>query len=318
MKKCAIISTFANNEYRRRLINDQIKMFKSRGIDVILTSSHHIDKFDNVSNYITASNVSESRYLSPWLNAFFFNGQYIFTRYEDPSKLNYGNYFVKMYQTVFSYAKTLGYDFAYFIDQDVILNPDHFHTCFSESLDTSKLYFYNLQEPNCYQVIFFYGNLSVLNDCLIEDNLKQLDAYVKTTELYTVENSMYLLAQRRCWQLQVNNHRAEEIFYRNNLFSSRNVAEVYYFEEDNTYNFLMAKGDSCENTFSAELYIDDDLIFSDTMNTIGIWQTFKLDRDRKYTIKYYDAEISPDTLSKTISVYTDSNKVTVIPRMTRA
>lgn len=316
MKKCAIISTYANNAYRRKLINDQIKIFRSRGIDVILTSSDHINKFDDVSNYITVKNVSDARYLSRGLHAYFGNGMFIFTRYEQPNKFTYSNYFIKLYQSVFNYAKHLGYDFAYFIDQDVILNEKHFDVCFSETLDTTKAYFYNIQEADGYQVIFFYGNLDVLTDCFSEKNLAYLEKHVQMHTVITVEQTAYLLCHRH-WNVITNKMPSSDIFYKNNLFSSRNVADIYYFEEDKHYYFLMSKGDTCDNVFSAEMYVDDTLIFQHTMRDIGVWHFSRLEDNRKYTIKYYDDIVSPDTLSKTNVIYTDTNNISVPHRMTR-
>ena len=315
MKRCAIISTYANNAYRKRLINDQIKIFRSKGIDVILTSTDHIDKFEGVSNYITCKNVSNARYLSSGLSAYYSTGHMVFSRYEEPNKFSYSNHFIKLYQSVFNYAKHLGYEFAYFIDQDVILNEKHFDVCFSETLDTTKAYFYNIQEADGYQVIFFYGNLDILTDCFSDKNLAYLENYVKTTNIVTVEQTAYLLAHRH-WNVVTNNHMSSDIFHKNNLFSSRNIGDIYYCEANKTYYYAMAKGDTCDNIFSSELYVDDTLLYKNTMSVRGLWYVLNLENNRKYTVKYYDAEISNDTLSKTSVIYTDPVNISVVHRAT--
>ena len=43
MKKCVIISCFVNNQYRKELLQSQIKFFNKLNIDVILVSSNHIE-----------------------------------------------------------------------------------------------------------------------------------------------------------------------------------------------------------------------------------------------------------------------------------
>jgi len=68
MKKCVIISCFVNNQYRKELLQSQIKFFNKLNIDVILVSSNHIEKMDNVKNYITINHVSDKKYLTDKLN----------------------------------------------------------------------------------------------------------------------------------------------------------------------------------------------------------------------------------------------------------
>ena len=105
-------------------------------------------------------------------------------------------------------------------------------------------------------------------------------------------------------------HTDFEIFSRRNMFSSSNVANFYYNNETKEYWFLQYKGDSCENEFACELFLEDVLIHSSHETRIGYWSLRKLENNKNYKIKYYDAAISDLTLSKILNIYTDTNTVT--------
>jgi hypothetical protein len=100
-----------------------------------------------------------------------------------------------------------------------------------------------------------------------------------------------------------------DIFFRRNMFSSRNVADIFYDNERKEYWFLQYKGDTCENEFACELFLDDVLVHSNHLKHTSCWSLRKLENNRNYKIKYYDAEISDLTLSKTSNIYTDTDTV---------
>ena len=90
------------------------------------------------------------------------------------------------------------------------------------------------------------------------------------------------------------------------MFSSRNVADIYHNAKENKYIFLHAKGDtSPDSFFSAELILDGNVIYSNTHGHTNHWNILELEHNKNYTIKYYDAHISPETLYKTTTLYTD-------------
>ena len=310
IKKCAIISCFANNQYRKDLLKNQIKFFNALNIDVILASSDHIDKMDGVKNYITCANVTNKIYLTEDIFSFILIDRIKYYKGIKKSNIEYKNYFFKMYQTVVNYSKNLGYDFCYFIEQDSIINDEHISTAFSKDLDYSKIYFYDLQHKSEYQTIFFYGNTVVLSELFCDNNLYKLENLSKKSNVITYENATFTMANWNKENVIVLPNTERDIFFRRNMFSSRNVADIFYDGERKEYWFLQYKGDTCENEFACELFLDDVLIYSNHFKHTGYWSLRKLENNKNYKIKYYDAAISDLTLSKTLNIYTDTNMVT--------
>jgi hypothetical protein len=304
MKRCAIISCYIVNEYRKTLVQNLIDTFKKYDIDVILASSDHIPAMKNVKNYITCKNVREESILSPNLRSFFMN--HLGTFYKSSASNIYSNYFFRMYQMTSQYARSIGYDYMYFIDQDMILRQDFADTILQKEIDICKVNVYQLSETvEDYQVTFFHGNINVLCDIFGEDNIKKLAALAKTRYISNVETCFCIVAKNHP-QLIVHIKNAHDIFEKANTISSSNVADVYFDKTNNKYIFLHAKGDcGPDSIFSAELLLDDKIIYSDTFSFPGIWRALELQPNTNYVIKYYDAYISPDTLYKTTKIYTD-------------
>ena len=310
MKKCVIISCFVNNQYRKELLKNQIKFFNKLNIDVILVSSNHIDKMDGVKNYITINHVSDKKYLTEGMFPYFNTGGVSYFTNTTYSNIAASNFFIKLFQTSFNYCKNLGYDFCYVLDFDTIIKETHIDTAFGNDLDYSKVYFYDLQKSNEYQGAFQYGNLNILVDMFSENNLSKIEKLATESTIFTNEQVLFELAAEYKESVIVLKHTDFEIFSRRNMFSSRNTANVYYNQETKEYWFLQYKGDSCENEFACELFLEDVLIHSNHETRIGNWSLIKLENNRNYKIKYYDAAISDLTLSKTINIYTDTNTVT--------
>jgi len=308
MKRCVIISNYANNVYRKSLLNDKIKLFNSQNIDVILASSDYMESFDGVKNYITVHHVCDSHYLTEGIYPYFSIGNKSYFRNINNRNILYSNYFIKLYQISFNYAKNLGYDFCYFIDLDVILNKDHLNSIFNE-IDTGKVYFYTLGSKDSYQVTFFYGCLDVLTTFFTEDKLNYMDIYSKKHFILSNEHVAYVLTHKHKDVVELKNEE-DSVFESRNLFSINNQAEVYYDSSRNEYIFLAAKGDYCKNEFGVELYEEDSLIFSNVFSQYSTCHVQTLRHDTNYTIKYYDTHISSDTLSKVTKVFTDSTKCT--------
>jgi hypothetical protein len=215
-----------------------------------------------------------------------------------------------MYQTVVNYSKNLGYDFCYFIEQDSIINDQHISTAFSKDLDYSKIYFYDLQHKSEYQTIFFYGNTAALSELFCDANLDKIENLSKKSGVITYENATFTMANWNKENVIVLPNTEQDIFFQRNMFSSRNVADIFYDNERKEYWFLHYKGDSCKNEFACELFLDDVLIYSNHFSTSRYWALRKLENNRNYKIKYYDAAISDLTLSKTSNIYTDTNMIT--------
>jgi hypothetical protein len=309
IKQCVVISCFANNQYRKDLLKGQIKFFNDLNIDVILASSDHIEKMDGVKNYITCTNVAKKIYLTENSFSFVSIGAAKYYRGEKKSNIEYKNYFFKMYQTIVNYSKNLGYDFCYFIEQDCIINNQHIPTAFSKDLDHSKIYFYDLQHKSEYQTTFFYGNTTALSELFCETNLDKIENLSKKSNVITYENATFIMANWNKENVTVLPNTERDIFFRRNMFSSRNVADIFYDNERKEYWFLQYKGDTCENEFACELFLDDVLVHSNHLKHTSCWSLRKLENNRNYKIKYYDAEISDLTLSKTSNIYTDTDTV---------
>ena len=310
MKKCAIIPCFISNQCRRDLIISQTKFFNDLNIDVVLVSSNHIEKIEGVKNYITINHVSEKKYLSDNMFSHVMIENFKYFLGSVYSNIHSTNFFVKLFQASFNYCKNLGYDFCYVLDFDNIIKESHVDVVFGKNLDYSKIYFYDLQKSNEYQGAFFYGNLNVLVDMFSEKNLNYIEKLAIEKEMITNEQVLFEISQYYNESIIVLKHKDFEIFSTRNMFSSSNVANVFYDRERKEYWFLQYKGDTCENEFACELFLDDVLVYSNHFKHTGYWSLRKLKNNRNYKIKYYDAAISDLTLSKTSSIYTDTNTVT--------
>lgn len=310
MKKCVIIPCYANNQYRKELLRGQIKFFNKLNVDVILVSSDHIDKMDGVKNYITINHVSDKKYLSDGFFSYCNIEGFKYFKNTTYSNIAASSFFVKLFQTSFNYCKNLGYDFCYVLDFDNIIKESQVDILFGEDLDYSKVYFYDFQKSNEYQGAFQYGNLNILVDMFSENNINKIEKLATEVSIVSTERVLFELAAEYKESVIVLKHRDFEIFSRRNMFSSSNVANFYYNKETKEYWFLQYKGDSCENEFACELFLEDILIHSGHFKHTNLWHLIKLENNRNYKIKYYDAAISDLTLSKTLNIYTDTNTVT--------
>jgi hypothetical protein len=309
MKKCVIIACYVNNQFRKELLQNQIKFFNELNIDVVLVSSNHIEKMNGVKNYITINHVSDKKYLTagffPYSNiegVKYYSG-------DAYSNISASNFFVKLFQVSFNYCKNLGYDFCYVLDFDNIINKNHVDIAFSNDIDYSRIYFYDLQKSNEYQGAFFYGNLNVLVDVFSENNLNKMENLATEAIIITNEQVLFEMSAEYKEVTVVLKHKDFEIFSTRNMFSSRNVANVFYDGERKEYWFLQYKGDTCENEFACELFLEDTLIYSNHFKHTGYWSLRKLENNKNYKIKYYDAAISDLTLSKISNIYTDTNTI---------
>lgn len=311
MKKCAIIACYINNQYRKDLLQKQVNFFNKLGIDSIIVSSDHVDKVEGAKNYITISHVSEKKYITDNLFSCMLVDGLKYYKQDAYSNISAKSFFIKLFHCSFEYCKRLGYDFCYILDFDNTLNPDHNPIAFGENLNLSKVYFYNFDKESEYQGGFFYGNLALLSDIFSDKNLERLENEAKNKYVYTNEQAYFLLADQYKDDVCVLSNTPYEIYSKRNEFSSSNVADVYYNSNTNEYWFLHMKGDRCDNEFSCELLLDDAVIYHNKLSEYGTWIKFKLENERNYTIKYYDNDVSPNTLSKVTKIYTDSSKPSV-------
>jgi hypothetical protein len=310
MKKCVIIVCFANNQYRKELLQRQVNFFNDLDIDTILVSSDHIDKIDGAKNYITIKHTCETKYITEWMHPHVVIDDKKYYKYDAYKNIQAKTFFIKLFQCSFNYCKNLGYDFSYLLDFDNIINKDYIQTAFNDSLDLSKVYFHNFGKSEEYQGAFFYGNLDVLIEMFAEKNLEKLRLFGEDNPIYTNEGALCFLASIQKSKLVLLSSTPEEVYSIRNLFSSSNIADFYYNSRDKEYYFLQFKGDTCENEFACELFLENVLIHSSHETRVGCWNLHKLENNRNYKIKYYDAAISELTLSKTLNIYTDTNTVT--------
>ena len=312
MKKCAIISFYGKNEYRKNLVRNIISYFNKRDIDVILASSDHIEKFDGVRNYITASNVVSNRYMSENLyKSYEAIGRKFLVGMTYNAKINQTNYFVKLHQTVTSYAKLLGYDYYYFLDFDAIIRENYFDIITSNDWDYSKFYVYDFRKYTLqdeYMVGFLHGNLEIANQIWSQQNLDTAEELCKTKTIYGPEGVLYEICQKYKEHISYNKFNVKTAFIKYNTISSANSAHIYYDRTNNSYIFLQYKGEAeYDTSFSVELYMENELIYSNHISTNYVWHVIPLQNYKNYTIKTYDGEISNDTFCKVVDMYTDPN-----------
>ena len=308
MKRCVVISCYVVNAYRKSLVQGLIDTFNKANIDVILASSDHIPNFSGVKNYITCKNIRNENVLSDGLKAYFSAAGMTFYRVSDSNI--YTGYFFRLYQIVTAYAKNLGYEYMYFIDQDMVLREDYAEKVLSNDIDITKVHAYQLSEIEDYQVTFFHGNINILSGFFSDDSINHISTLSKTRYIANIETAFAIIAKDHP-NLVLHKKEAKEIFSKINLFSSSNLADVYFDSKNKRYLFLHAKGDiSPDSVFSTELILDGKVVYSNTHSHVGAWNLMQLEPFKQYAIRYYDAHISPDTLYKTTSIYTDINKPT--------
>jgi hypothetical protein len=207
------------------------------------------------------------------------------------------------------YAKSIGYDYMYFIDQDMILKDDYLSFISGEEIDTTKLHVYKFSEIGStedYQVTFFHGNIKILCELFSDENIQKAVDIAKSQFITNVETSFAILAKERNDVKVISNKKPKDIFEKVNMFSSSNIADVFFDIKNKTYIFLQAKGDfNPDSIFSAELILNDEVIHRNTLSISGLWQTVILKPNTEYIIKYYDSDVSSDTLYKVTKIYTD-------------
>jgi hypothetical protein len=293
------------------LVQSHIDTFNKAGVDVILVSSDHIPKLNGVKNYITCKNVCDISYLSEGQSYIKIGEEVTFWRNSKTAQAKlYSSYFIKLYQIVTAYASNIGYDYMYFIDQDMVMSQSTINDAFSTNLDTSKVHLYtwdfrtDIEKSSEYQVTFFHGNLKSLKSYFTDEKLNSLAIESREKYIMCVENAFYFLAQNDS-NISFYIKNPYDMFDKYNMFSSNNVADVYFDPNANSHTFLHHKGDlGLHSTFSAELYKENELIYSNTLRHAYNWSTINLLPNTKYTIKYYDNEICADTLSKTTELNT--------------
>lgn len=306
MKKCVIISNFVNNDFRKSLLKEKIKLFNEHEIDVILASSDPMQVYDGVKNYITINHVRNATYITEGIYPVVTIDNVDFFRTLFNNKICYLNYFINLFKISFNYAKNLGYDFCYFIEFDVLINKNHHNFIFNE-IDTTKVYFYTLGNENTYQTCFFYGSLEILTSHLTDDKLNYFELFSKKDRTDSNEHLIYLLLHKHKDVVSLN-FDENYIFEKRNMFSSNNQAEVYYNPKNKNYLFLAHKGDYCDNIFSVELFEENNLIYHGTFSVYLSFYLYTLKNNTNYTIKYYDDIISESTIYKTSNIYTDPLK----------
>ena len=312
MKQCVVIANYVKNNYRKKLLLSHIDLFRSKGIDVILVAAEHIERYDGVSNYITAANVCSRAFVSRDIYSHTIAGNKKFFRINPYEKIDYYTYSVKMYQTVFNYCKNLGYEFAYFMEFDIIFKQEYINNLIDGKKDFSKIFFYPLySDSNAFNTTFFFGNIKRLSDGFSDSRLDYLESLQKNKTIWGYEYAVFELFNDDKNVVRVAGN-LEDMFEEFNLFSSANSADIYYDTDEKRYIFLFSKGDSLKNEFSCELLLDNDIIFSKTSSHSGYFMWFYLEFDRNYTIRYYDKNISESTLSRVKTVNTNSNNKTVL------
>lgn len=312
MNQCVIITNYVTNNYRKRLLESHIEYFNNKSIDVILCSAEHMQRFAGVKNYITISYPPcDKKFISEKLYYHFITDDYKkFYSAKHYDKIDTSNYFVKLFTAAFSYCHALGYEFAYVMDFDCVFNKKYIDDLLDTPRDTSKIYFYPF-DIEALAGSFFFTNIQKFLEVFSQENLDNLESAVKEKSIQTGEHALYELLHDNP-NLILLRGTMYDVFDKFNMFSSRNVADIYHDGDSQSYIFLFAKGDPVPNEFACELLLDGDVIFTRASSHYGDWQYFFLLFDREYCINYYDSQdMNSDTLHRTKTIYTSSKEVTV-------
>lgn len=162
-----------------------------------------------------------------------------------------------------------------------------------------------------YMTGFNHGNTSIATELYKQENLDWIEKECKITRMDGVEQNLYHICQKYKDVVVEHPESSNEVFERFNMFSINNSAEVYFDHRNNYYIYLQTKGDFFDNEFSAELYLEDRLLHQCTMCVRGSYYLTRLEPYKNHTIKYYDGKVSPETLSKVTTIYTDPGDTTL-------
>ncbi len=310
MKKCAVIGFYGKNEYRKNLLKDIISYFNSKNIDVIIASSDHIQEFSGVRNYITLKHAVDNIYSTEGYYAFFQLGdRRFYTGRTNKGSINGRNYFIKQHQISAYYAKLLGYDYYYFLEFDAILNINYFDKITSNDWDTSKFHVYNFMKKYTseeYTTGFLHGNTNVATKIWSQENLEYIESIRKEVVMFGVEANLYRIGQKHINDIIYHPNHHSDVFVQFNSISNGNSAEIYYDTKNKSYVYMQHKAEKdFGSSFGAQLYIDDNNIYSQDMKDDGSWFIMPLQNYRKYTIKYYDSYISEANFHRQNVFYTN-------------
>lgn len=313
MKKCVIIGHADKSKYRIDQLNRLIEYFNSRQIDVILTSADHIKERDGVKNYITTQNVTE-RMFNTYLHQTTWIGE---TKrkhvqrdsYKNP-KMNPHNYFAKRFNVTANYAWSLEYDYVYLVESDSEVRKEYFDEITKDDYDYDRLKLYSFGYENFFSAAMLHGPTGLVKDLFSDKMLQHLEKTVSDgVTVCGIEHSISIIKDaldtETLQRTDILNGPPSSFFENFNTSSSSNVAEIFFDEKQNMFFFLMMKGDYMENEFSCEIFCDDTIIHSQTMNQTGHWYTSGLETGHTYKIKYYEGQIDEYYLSYTKEIFTD-------------
>lgn len=323
MKKCVIISNYVVNKYRESILKEKIEFFKSLEIDVLLVSSDHIKKYDNVDHYITLNTKNcVDKYLSNNLHLYTcINDKTFWYRFPNSDlhyKYSLETYFLKMFEVTINHCNLVGYDFVIFMEFDIVFHDNKFIEDVCKNADYTKYYFYkvaNKADNNSYHSLFFYGNVSELINIFNDKNYKILSVLSKNENVWSVENAIWMLINRSEFNSSKTNFMEnlylDQLSYVN-LFTSNNIVDVFYQHSNKKYYFLHSKNwnDNNQNSIGAELYKDGELLYSNVLKIDSSYYWCELENNKNYTIKKYDGDICEEKLYTIKKTFTDSNKQT--------
>lgn len=317
MKKCVIIGHINRSKYRNDQLDRLIEYFNSRKIDVIITSSEHIEKRNGVKNYITTQNVSEGVYntkMDQTHHTTEINKLFRMNNGYKNGKMRVENYFPKRLNITTEYTYLLGYEYVYLIESDSEIRKEYFDTITEENYNYEETTLYTLGYTNSYSMGIIHGPTKLMKDLFSEHRLSKLEQIIQNgTNITGIENGIHHIVegmeQYQRSKIKVVSEDVSYIFEKFNTASSMNTADIFFESSTNSYTFLMMKGDYMESTFSCELLCGDVSIFKQTLNQLGMWFCFKLENHKEYTIKYYEGPFDEYYLSQTKTIYTNPENI---------
>jgi hypothetical protein len=313
MKKCVIIGHVDKSKYRIDQLDRLIDYFNSRNVDVILTSSEHISERKGVKNYITTKNVTEKFYTSElyqttWVGeikrAFMQRDTY------NNNYINPRNFFIKRFNITSQYAYLLDYDYVYLMESDVEIRKDYFDEITKEDYDYENMKLYSFGYEIHFSASLLHGPTSLVKELFSDKMLQHLEKIVSDGVTvcgieHAISNIKDGLESQISDRIDVITDPVSMFFEKFNTASSSNIADIFFDKTQEKFFFLMMKGDRIDNTFSCELFSDDTIIHSQTIEQMGIWFSWQLETNRSYKIKYYEGQIDEYYLSYTKEIFTD-------------
>lgn len=311
MKKIIIIDTYPTNESIENTLRDCISRFKPKGIDIMLVSHKPIAKdIQDSVNYCIYDNdnVLLPYDLTPfwWID---FGSLYV-----QMNSMGHSITICKNILTSVSMAKSLGYDFFYFIECDNLfsdLDIDKLLNLIDEMFDSNKKMIFFKQEYDeikkkvgddiVYETLMFGGIPSYLLYNM--DLPTTVDEFIKMEMSQTLELSFYKKLHKKEDEFLIIDDKTSNFFnesvinkydqssYKCEVLKSNNGGYIMFIVNSttnkHTISFTINDGESMILTPGGWFYkpLDDEINIIITENDISILKSFNIKNTDEYDQK---------------------------------